>query len=98
MRPFIWISLKKIFLFPCTNFRYEMKGILPKTIKTLATISIFELLKKPIDRNYDAIVLAVAHDEFMKLTLNQVKAFGKDVHVIYDIKYLFEAYQVDGRL
>lgn len=56
------------------------------------------LLKKPIDRNYDAIVLAVAHDEFMKLTLNQVKAFGKDVHVIYDIKYLFDADQVDGRL
>lgn len=56
------------------------------------------LVSEPINNNYDAIVLAVAHDEFKQMTLNQIKAFGKDSHVIYDIKYLFEAYQVDGRL
>ena len=28
----------------------------------------------------------------------QIKAFGKDNHVIYDIKYLLKANQVDGRL
>ena len=56
------------------------------------------LVSEPINSNYDAIVLAVAHDEFKQMTLNQIKAFGKDSHVIYDIKYLFEAYQVDGRL
>ena len=55
-------------------------------------------VKEPTNSNYDAIVLAVAHDEFKQMTLNQIKAFGKDSHVIYDIKYLFEAYQVDGRL
>jgi len=56
------------------------------------------LVSEPINSNYDAIVLAVAHDEFKQMTLTQIKAFGKDSHVIYDIKYLFEAYQVDGRL
>ena len=56
------------------------------------------LVSEPINSNYDAIVLAVAHDEFKQMTLSQIKAFGKDIHVIYDIKYLFEAYQVDGRL
>ena len=31
------------------NFKYEMKGILPKMMNILATISIFEFLKKPIE-------------------------------------------------
>ena len=56
------------------------------------------LVSEPNNNNYDAIVLAVAHDEFKQMTLSQIKVFGKDSHVIYDIKYLFEAYQVDGRL
>lgn len=56
------------------------------------------LVSEPNNSNYDAIVLAVAHDEFKQMTLSQIKAFGKDSHVIYDIKYLFEVYQVDGRL
>ena len=55
-------------------------------------------VSEPTNSNYDAIVLAVAHDEFKQMTLSQIKAFGKDNHVIYDIKYIFEAYQVDGRL
>ena len=56
------------------------------------------LLSEPINSNYDAIVLAVAHDEFKQMTLDQIKAYGKDSHVIYDIKYIFEADHVDGRL
>lgn len=56
------------------------------------------LVSEPNNNNYDAIVLAVAHEEFKQMTLRQIKVFGKDSHVIYDIKYLFEAYQVDGRL
>jgi UDP-N-acetyl-D-glucosamine/UDP-N-acetyl-D-galactosamine dehydrogenase len=56
------------------------------------------LVSKPINSNYDAIVLAVAHNEFKKMTLKQIKKFGKDSHIIYDVKYLFEADQVDGRL
>ena len=57
-----------------------------------------KLIKKPINGKYDAIIIAVAHDEFKKLTLEQIKAYGKDNHVIYDIKYLLEADEVDGRL
>ena len=57
---------------------------------------------EPIDQpgkgKYDAIVLAVAHDEFKELLLEQIKAFGKDKHVLYDIKYLLDANEVDGRL
>jgi len=57
---------------------------------------------KPIDQpeagKYDAILLVVAHDEFKALTVRQIKAFGKDNHVLYDIKYLLDASEVDGRL
>jgi len=52
----------------------------------------------PLQNKYDAIVLAVAHNEFTKLTIEEIKSFGKEEHVLYDIKYLFNANQVDGRL
>ena len=52
----------------------------------------------PIKGKYDAILLAVLHDEFKGLSLSQIKAFGRDNHVLYDIKYLFPADQIDGRL
>jgi UDP-N-acetyl-D-glucosamine/UDP-N-acetyl-D-galactosamine dehydrogenase len=48
--------------------------------------------------NYDAIVMAVSHDEFRKMGLAKVRALGKKEHVLYDIKYVFKADQVDGRL
>jgi UDP-N-acetyl-D-galactosamine dehydrogenase len=47
---------------------------------------------------YDAIVLAVAHREFRELGIEAIRAFGKQPHVLYDIKYVFAAEQVDGRL
>ena len=56
------------------------------------------LIDKPIEKKYDAIVLAVAHDEFKEITSEQIKAFGKDNCVLYDIKYLLKANEVDGRL
>ena len=56
------------------------------------------LINQPIPAKYDAIILAVAHDKFKDLSLEQIKAFGKDNHVLYDIKYLFGVNEVDGRL
>jgi len=55
-------------------------------------------INQPVEGKYDAILLAVAHDEFKKLSLEQIKAFGKGSHVLYDIKYLLGANEVDGRL
>ena len=57
-----------------------------------------KLIKKPIKGRYDAIVLAVAHDTFKDLSSKQINAFGKDISVIYDIKYLLSSENVDGRL
>jgi UDP-N-acetyl-D-galactosamine dehydrogenase len=56
------------------------------------------VVDSPIKGGYDAIVLAVAHDEFKKMSIEEIKALGKDNYVLYDIKYLFKSSQVDGRL
>jgi UDP-N-acetyl-D-galactosamine dehydrogenase len=57
-----------------------------------------KFIDKPIKGKYDAIVIAVAHDEFKILTEDQIRAFGKDSHILYDIKYLLKANESDGRL
>jgi UDP-N-acetyl-D-galactosamine dehydrogenase len=49
-------------------------------------------------RHYDVAVLAVAHREFRALGANGVRRLCKKNHVVYDIKQLFPATAVDGRL
>ena len=44
---------------------------------------------------YDAVILAVSHKEFAEL---DVKAFGKEKHVIFDVKGFLNKEMVDGRL
>ena len=56
------------------------------------------LINQPENGKYDAIVLAVAHDEFKELSLKEIKAYGTSNHVLYDVKYLFKQSEVDGRL
>jgi len=57
-----------------------------------------KLINQPEISKYDAILLAVAHDEFKALSVEQIRAFGKDNHVLYDIKYLLDVSESDGRL
>lgn len=47
---------------------------------------------------YDAIVLAVAHDEFKSMGAEKIRALGKAEHVLYDLKYILEPNEVDIRL
>ena len=57
-----------------------------------------ELINSPHDGDYDAVVLAVSHDEFRKLGLDRIKDFGKPVSILFDIKHVFELDEVSGRL
>ena len=57
-----------------------------------------KIIDRPEEKKYDVILLTVAHDKFKKLSLEQLKNFAKDNHVIYDIKYILKAKEVDGRL
>lgn len=47
---------------------------------------------------YDAIILAVAHREFAALGSAGVRRFGKPGAVLFDVKHLLPAGEVDGRL
>ena len=49
-------------------------------------------------RRYDVAVVAVAHKEFRELGAEGVRKLCKKGHVLYDIKHVFPASQVDGRL
>jgi len=55
-------------------------------------------IDKPVEGKYDAILLAVSHNEFKELSVERIRAYGKDNHVLYDIKYLLKANESDGRL
>jgi UDP-N-acetyl-D-galactosamine dehydrogenase len=56
------------------------------------------LIEKPKKGSYDAIIIAVAHDEFKALKNAGIHALGREQHIVYDIKYLLPSNEVDGRL
>ena len=47
---------------------------------------------------YDALVLAVSHDEFKQMGAAAIRALGKPEHILYDLKYLLAADEADLRL
>jgi UDP-N-acetyl-D-galactosamine dehydrogenase len=55
------------------------------------------LVEQPEAGAYDAIILAVAHDQFRELGV-AVRDFGKEQHVLYDLKYVLGPDQSDLRL
>lgn len=56
------------------------------------------LLDVPAQDSYDAIVLAVAHSEFLQLDAATLRGWGKPSAVIYDVKSVLPREWVDGRL
>ncbi|WP_432277862.1 Vi polysaccharide biosynthesis UDP-N-acetylglucosamine C-6 dehydrogenase TviB [Lysobacter stagni] len=57
-----------------------------------------EPVASPAQGEYDAVIVAVAHREFAQLGAAGVRALGKDVSVVYDVKYVLPRDAVDGRL
>jgi len=55
-------------------------------------------LVTPEKNRYDAIILAVAHNEFKELGVENIRNLGKQSHVLYDLKYLLPKTSVDIRL
>jgi len=43
-------------------------------------------------------IIIVAHDKFKSLSEKQIRAFGKENHVLYDVKYILKASESDGRI
>ena len=44
---------------------------------------------KLIDKKYDGIIIAVAHEYFKKMGINKIIKLGKKKHVIFDLKPIF---------
>jgi UDP-N-acetyl-D-galactosamine dehydrogenase len=55
-------------------------------------------IQTPAEGRYDAVLIAVAHDRFRDLGLTGIRALGRDPSIVYDLKYLFQKDEVDGRL
>jgi UDP-N-acetyl-D-galactosamine dehydrogenase len=56
------------------------------------------LVRKLRPGTYDAIVMGVAHEQFRKMGIARIRELARKNHVLYDIKYVFRADEVDGRL
>ncbi|MFH4665299.1 Vi polysaccharide biosynthesis UDP-N-acetylglucosamine C-6 dehydrogenase TviB [Vibrio cidicii] len=56
------------------------------------------LCEQPKANHYDAIIMAVAHNEFRDMGVEAIRALGKDEHVLYDLKYILDKQNVDMRL
>ncbi|WP_419813537.1 Vi polysaccharide biosynthesis UDP-N-acetylglucosamine C-6 dehydrogenase TviB [Bacterioplanoides sp.] len=57
-----------------------------------------ELLSEIQEDTYDAIVLAVDHSDFKEWGESKIRSYGKQKHVLYDVKYVLPVGQSDLRL
>ena len=57
-----------------------------------------ELIPSPEKGQYDAIILAVGHNQFRALSSEGIRAFGKEGAVLFDVKYVLPKDEVDARL
>lgn len=57
-----------------------------------------DLISKPRNNHYDAVIICVAHDEFKEMGEQGIKAFSKEEHILYDVKHTLPKNSVDARL
>lgn len=69
--------------------------ILPDDARREYNIKPLAVLK---NNTYDAIILAVAHAQFKEMGIDKIRALGKDRHIFYDLKYVFNSNESDLRL
>lgn len=55
-------------------------------------------IKKLENGLYDAIVIAVAHNQFKTMSGQEFQALGKEKYVLYDLKYILDKTESDLRL
>ncbi len=57
-----------------------------------------EVITELKENTYDAMVLAVAHQQFADMGAEDIRKLGKAQHVLYDLKYVFSRDESDLRL
>ena len=56
------------------------------------------LIERPRERHYDAVILAVGHDDFKRLGAEGLRRFGLERSILFDVKAVFSLAESDGRL
>jgi UDP-N-acetyl-D-galactosamine dehydrogenase len=54
--------------------------------------------KNAKDSTYDGIIIAVGHQEFKDMGVNSIRKLGKVKHILFDLKYVLDKFDVDIRL
>lgn len=57
-----------------------------------------ELIPEATPGTYDAVIVAVAHEQFKVMSADDIRALGTENSVLYDIKAMLPKDMVDGRL
>ena len=58
----------------------------------------FKPVAQPKEGAYDAVILAVAHHQFVEMGAPAIRKLGKSAHVLYDLKYVLAPQDADLRL
>lgn len=66
--------------------------------KDLLTDHNIQLIDQIEKNNYQAIIIAVAHNEFKSIGIDKIKSYAKENHIIYDLKNIFDVNDADLRL
>ncbi|GAA0475290.1 Vi polysaccharide biosynthesis UDP-N-acetylglucosamine C-6 dehydrogenase TviB [Parasphingorhabdus litoris] len=56
------------------------------------------LIDEPESGKYEAIILAVAHNHYKNLGVQKIREWGRNDHVLFDLKYVFDRDSVDLRM
>lgn len=56
------------------------------------------LVRDPEENYYDAVIIAVAHNQFKELGVAGIRRFTKAKSVVFDVKHIFDSKDVDGSL
>ena len=57
-----------------------------------------KFVHKPKTGTYDTVVLAVKHENFIKLGAHKLREYGNINHVFFDLKYTFDASKSSERI
>ena len=58
----------------------------------------FKLIEYPAIDQYEGIIISVSHDQFIKMGVDEIRSFGKNDHILYDLKNIFQVEDSDIRL
>ncbi len=67
-------------------------------IKPNRTFKMINFVDKPKKGFYSAIILAVPHDEFKKMGAEDIRKFGRNNHIFFDLKSIYKLNESDLRL